>query len=385
MVARGLMLMGTSLLLLAALPCMAELSTNAEILVLAGGTRMSDTATTMSAAEGRVSFQVEASKEVKGALEINTLIVPGTVPYVLLDVPRAYVKVRFPGFRFTAGKTRLSWGNGFVFDAGDVIFGGMTSRLDLSLADPRDQTVWLLSTYVPLEDFSFIEAVALPFMPPTASAMIPGLPAISAAPATPGSPLIPFESLNAGARAVVEFAGLSLEAGYLFDNAGDLHKPYVGLQTSLFFDLYGAAGIATPVHTASWDDAKKNLRLSCGLFRIFSLGSAGTLSTRLEAGFLPYGPWKAVPGGLDPSSPGYGAMVFGDVAYSPVDTFSLQTRAMVSPVDASCLVMAGVSWSIYQGLAITATGLVMLGEANDVFGWGRDGDVSVIAGLDYRF
>jgi hypothetical protein len=296
------------------------------------------------------------------------------------------VKVRFPGFRLTAGKTRLSWGTGFVFDAGDVIFGGMTSRLDLSLADPRDQTVWLLSTYVPLADFSFVELVALPFMPqPQASSVIPGLPAMSAPPAVPGSPLIPFESVNGGGRVVLGFTGLSLEAGYLFDNSTDLHKPFVSLQTSLFFDLYSAASIAIPARAASWDTAKTNLRLSYGMFHIFSLGSAGTLSTRLEAGFLPYGHWMAVAGGLDPSSPGYGAMVFGDVTYSPVDTLSVQARAIVSPVDVSSLVMAGVSWSIYQGLAITATGLAMFGGANDVFGWGRDGDVSLIAGLDYKF
>jgi hypothetical protein len=357
-------------LLLSALPCMAELSTNAEIQVVTAGTRISDTATAVSAAEGRISFLVGAAKDVKGTLELDALIVPGTVPYVLFDVSRAYVKVRFPGFRLTAGKTRLSWGTGFVFDAADVIFGGMASRLDLSLADPRDQTVWLLSTYVPLADFSFVELVALPFMPqPQASSVIPGLPAVTAPPATPGSPLVPFESMNGGGRVVVGLTGLSLEAGYLFDNSNDLHKTYLGLQTSLFFDLYAAASIAIPSRAATWGGAEKNLRLSCGMFHIFSLGSAGTLSTRLEAGF----------------GPGYGAMVFGDVTYSPVDTFSVQARAIVSPVDASSMLMAGVSWSIYQGLAITVTGLAMLGSANDIFGWGRDGDVSLIAGLDYKF
>jgi hypothetical protein len=385
MVARAIRLLAASLFLISALPCIAELSTSAEIVILAGGTRISDTATAMGTGEGRISFQVDASREVKGVLEIDAVVVPGAIPYVLFDVPRAYVKVRFPWFRFTAGKTRLSWGNGFVFDAGDVIFGGMTSRLDLSLADPRDQTVWLLSPYVPVGDFSFIEGVALPFMPPATSTVIPGLPAISPASATPGSPFVPFDSLNAGVRAVAGFSGCTLEAGYLFDNAGDLNKPYVSMQTHLFFDLYAAAGVAVPAGAASWDDAKDSLALTCGVFRIFSLGSAGTISLRLEAGFLPYGAWEAVQGGLDPSSPGYGATVFGDITYSPVDTFSVQGRAMVSPVDASGLLMAGVSWSIYQGLAITATGLAMFGEGNDVFGWDRDGDVSVIAGLDYRF
>ena len=68
-----------------------------------------------AAAESELSLQSKGNKNVKGELEIKSGL---SGNYLFLDVPRAYMKVRFPWFRFTLGKTRLSWGDGFVFNAG---------------------------------------------------------------------------------------------------------------------------------------------------------------------------------------------------------------------------------------------------------------------------
>lgn len=62
----------------------------------------------------------------KALLQIDSRFAPGTPVVVAIEVPRAYVKLRFPWMRVTLGKTRLSWGQGLPFNAGDLIFGSMS-------------------------------------------------------------------------------------------------------------------------------------------------------------------------------------------------------------------------------------------------------------------
>ncbi len=373
MVRKGILLAAVVLLLYAS-GAPAELRTMGQITILTAAMRMTDLFQLTNSGEARITFQAEESREVKGLVELDAVVTPGTVPEAVFDVPRAYLKIRFPSFRLTAGKTRLSWGSGFIFDAGDVIFGGMSAILDLTQVDPRDRTAWLASAYVPLGDFSFLEGAVLPHMP-----LPPGVPA------TAGSPFVPFESLVGGARAVLGLSGFSAEAGYLYDGDDSLHKPFVSVQGSLFFDLYAAAGISIPQAASSWDDVKDSLTISFGASRIFGLEAGENLSFRAEAGFIPYGQWKDSGSGLPPGSPGYGALVFLESVYSPSDAFAVQARGILSPVDASGVALLTVSWNIYQGLRISATGSLMFGHEADLFGWGRDGDVALLAGLEYRF
>lgn len=60
------------------------------------------------------------------------------------------------------------------------------------------------------------------------------------------------DPVSAGARAVFGWPGFSLEAGYLYDGERNLHKPLLSIQASLYFELYGAAGISIPDDSASW-------------------------------------------------------------------------------------------------------------------------------------
>jgi hypothetical protein len=352
----------------------AEVQTTASVSVSAAMMHVGDSASFSTTEAGRVTFQAASSRDVKALLEADVSLTPGGSPDFSLSLPRAYVKVRFPWFRLTAGKTRLSWGSGFLFDAGDAIFGHLPPLADLSAADLRDRTAWLVSPYVALGDFSFVEGVFLPFMPALPS------PLPAAAP-----PLVSFDSVSAGARAVLGMPGFTLEAGYLHDGERDLHKPFLSLQASLYFELYGAAGISIPDEAASWDDMKDSVRLSCGLFRAFDLEDWGSLSIRAEAGFIPMGAWEEADGGLPSDSPGYGASAFLEVAYSPEDTVSLSARGILSPVDASGVGMLGVSWVIYQGLTLSGNAFLMFGDADDVYGWERNGDSGVIAGIRYSF
>jgi hypothetical protein len=352
----------------------AEVQTTAEVSVSAAMVHVGDSVSFSSTEEGRVTLQAAASRDVKALLEADVSLTPGGNPDFTLSLPRAYVKVRFPWFRLTAGKTRLSWGSGFLFDAGDAIFGHLPMISDLSAADLRDRTAWLVSPYVAMGDFSFIEGVFLPFMP-----VLPS-PVPVAAP-----PLVSIESVSAGARAVLGLPGFTLEAGYLYDGERNLHKPFLSLQGSLYFELYGAVGISIPDDAASWDDMKDSLELSCGLFRTFDLEDWGNLSVRAEAGFVPMGEWEEADGGLPPASLGYGASAFLEVAYSPLDTVSLSVRSILSPVDASGVGMLTVSWIIYQGLTLSGNVFLMFGDTDDVYGWDRDGDIGVTAGMRYAF
>ena len=75
----------------------------------------------------------------------------------VVTVPRASIKVRLPWFRFMIGKSRVSFGRGFFFDAGDVIFGGAGLLVsDFSASVLRDDTTWLLEAYVPLGQLSYL-------------------------------------------------------------------------------------------------------------------------------------------------------------------------------------------------------------------------------------
>ena len=371
--ARGA-LFGVVLLCLLAPPGFPELKTTAELSAIAAATSVGSAFCFSGSAEGRLTFQAEASREVKGLVEIDATVTPGSMPEAVFEVPRAYLKARFPWFRLTAGKTRLSWGAGFVFDAGDVIFGGMTPYLDLTQADPRDKTAWLASVYVPLGDFSFFEAVGLPLMPPQ-----PGDPSGA------GSPYFPFDSLNAGGRAVAGLTGITLEAGYLYSGGRKTHTPYLSVQTSLYFDLYAAASLGIPESGATWDELSGSLHVSWGLYRAFDLGGPGDLSVRAEAAFVPCGEWGEISGGLPAGSLGYGALVFTDFTYAPSDAFAASARSLLSPVDTSGLVLLEVSWQAFQGFWILVDGLAMFGDDDDLFGWGRDADLAFLVTLRYRF
>jgi hypothetical protein len=360
--------------LLAAAPVFMEVQTTTEVSILTGIVQAGGGADFVNTEEGRVVFQAVSSRDVKALLEADASLTPGGSPDFSVSIPRAYVKVRFPWFRLTAGKTRLSWGRGFLYDAGDVIFGGIPLSGDLSASDPRDLTAWLVSPYVSIGDFSFIEGVFLPAMPARPSLM-----------PVPAPPHISLDSVSAGARVVFGFPGIELEAGCLYDGETNAYKPYAGVQASMFFELYGAAGIAIPGDASTWDDMSDSLLISCGIFRLFDLEDRGSISVRAEARFVPLGYWSEAGGRLPTGSPGYGAEVFLETAYSPEDTISITARSIVSPVDLSGVVLAGISWGIYQGLTVSCNGFLMFGDEDDVYSWDRDGNIGITAGLKYTF
>jgi hypothetical protein len=178
----------------------------------------------------------------------------------VLTLERAYVKARIAdaiggkSLRFSAGKAPLAWGRGFVFNAGDPVFGAVPASVGIGASEYRTATDWMATAYVPLGDFSFAEAAELP--------------------------PVDRKTNRAGGRINLapgwDFFN-SAELGYLFEQDG-IHRAYIALDGSLFFDYYGAISF-----TKNGDaDKEPRVAASAGLFRSFSLARDVTLTVRAE-------------------------------------------------------------------------------------------------------
>ena len=319
---------------------------------------------------------------VKGYFQLDSWI-GETVGF---DIPRAYLKVRLPWFRLTLGKTRLSWGDGFVFNAGDVLFGSMGAISgDLSGETLRPETGWLSSVYLPLGAFSYLEAVVVPY----------GLPAPVGSLETDFDFLaqtVSFDHLSAGIRGVFKLDALNTtaETGYYATGAASEHRAYLSLHGHLLVDWNLSASMAIPMNDPQWGRWEEWTAVSAGVFQLVNLGPNRSLSLRLEAALRPGALWReasgveAKPAG-DPQAPVYGLYLFPELAFSPTDTVSLQLRSLVSPVDLSALSVAGLNWNLYQGLDVFSYLSVMSGDGDDLYGLDRRGGVSWTTGLEFIY
>ena len=333
---------------------------------------------------GNLDLKSSGNPNVKGELEFDALI----SETVFLDVPRAYIKVRFPWFRLTAGKTRVSWGEGFLFNAGDVIFEGIHPLANLTSTELRIATDWMLVPYVPLGPFSFIEGILLPH---------PQLLTVPMATDDPMGPVLmetlpvpvglSVDKIDRGLRIVTKLLDIKLEGGVLYKGDSDTSHPYTSLKGNLFsVDWHFSNSVSLPDGTVSVKEMRKSHILSLGLFRLINLPYAGSLSLRVEAGIKPSGEWEELKNGnSDGELPDYGLYVFPEVSYSPLDNLSLQMRSIISPVDASALSIFGASWNTYQGFTVSGFISFMTGDEDDIFGWDREGDFSLMTELKYVF
>jgi hypothetical protein len=322
-------------------------------------------------AQVSLDLDSEGNKNVKGYFRLDTYV--GET--IGIDIPRAYLKVRLPWFRLTLGKTRVSWGDGFVFNAGDVIFGSLeTISGDLSGATLRDETAWLGAVYVPLGAFSFLEAVALPYgLPDPAGTFDADL--------LPLAEPMPFHRLSGGFRGAFKLGATTLETGYYATGRVVAeHRPYLSLHGHLLVDWNLSASMAIPQFDPDWQTWDEWLGVSAGLFHLVNLGLNRSLSVRLEMAVHPGASWRETAGGTE-----YGLFLFPEVAFSPTDTLSLQLRSMFSPVDLSALNLFSVNWNIYQGLTIFSYLAVPMGDGNDLYRWDQDYLTSWTVGLEFIY
>ena len=96
------------------------------------------------------------------------------------------------------------------------------------------------------------------------------------------------------------------------------------------------------------------------------------------------GQWQeAEPPG--PPAPVYGLLLYPELALGIDSRLSVTARALVSPVEASALIVPGVSVSLHKGLSFFAVASVGLGDGTDTWAWDRRGGLSFLAGCAYTY
>jgi hypothetical protein len=348
----------------------AEVASSVTISGYTSVLRSGNSAELLAVLKSSLDLNSVGNENVKGYFQLDSFIADSFG----IDVPRAYLKIRFPWFRFTLGKTRVSWGDGFVFNAGDVVFDSMgVISGDLSADSLRNETGWLGAVYLPLGAFSFLEAVVFPYALPGPAGTLPDDLSFL-------SDTVPFHELSGGVRGAFKLGSTTLETGYFASGRKAEHRPYISLHGHLLVDWNLSASMAIPMFSPQRQQWDEWLALSAGLFHFVNLGGGRSLSFRLEAAIHPGADWIETSGGTD-----YGIFLFPEIAFSPTDTLSLQLRTLVSPVDLSGFIMTGVTWNIYQGLDVFSYLSLMAGDANDLYSLDGYGSVSWTTGLEFVY
>ena len=369
-------------------PAGAELKASVQLLALSGLYGQDGEAWLSRVARARLNLESAGDRTVQGFLQLQALAGDG----LALEVPRAYVRVRLPGFRVMVGRNRVTWGEGFYFNAGDVLFGSLDPSLQgLGLGGSRDQTDWLLEAYVPLGRFSFLEGVVLPYGGGvgTGGSTLGGV--IGSGLAS-GADLSAALAAGAPGRCGRRGAGGGPAGEHqagggrpLARGEGEV-RPYASLQGHLLADWHLSASLAVPASGAEAGAVRESLAVSAGLFHLSSPAGVESLSLRLEAGLRPFGVWEETPrAALSDPPPAYGLLLFPEAVLALSPTLSLQARAVLSPVDGSAFTQAGVSWNTTQGLTLLGLLGAMAGDADDLFGWEQPGGVAVNLGLEYIY
>lgn len=330
----------------------------------------------------------------------------------ILEVPRASIRFRFPlsetyTMRVTAGRDRLSWGLGSLFNAGDLLFGadGRTAA-DLSRsAEVRDETAWLLSLYFPIGARGYLETVMLPPLPEmtfasaaetgadtgavTGTAVDSGTGDIADTEAHQGaaSPVKPMRTTRAGLRIHGAFGPMSLEPSWLYDGAAGVHRLSLSAQGSVGADVYGAASLHIPDSGPDdgIDDAGKVLEsyslLSAGAVYMLSPGYDHTVSVRLEALIRPGAAWSD----RGERSAVYALQFYPELIWSAGRSVQVIGRGIVSPIDLSTEITGGVNWNLFQGFYLLAFVSGQGGGTSAVYGWDRPGSFAASTGFRYLF
>jgi hypothetical protein len=320
----------------------------------------------LSYGESRLDLKSYGNNNVRGQLQLDTLI----SEEIELDVPRAFIRVRFPAFRLTLGKTRVSWGEGFLFNAGDVVFEGISLLDNLTELELRDETDWMLVPYLPLGTFSFIEGLILPH--PRLEEGGDGIPVS-----------VPLSRVDVGSRIHTKAAGIKLEGGYLYKGSEERHRPYVSFQGGLLtLDWHLSTSLAIPTEDADRESLRRGWDISVGFFRIVNLPSSGSITFRFESGLTPFAHWEEASSSTPPD---YGIYLYPEVSVAVTDSLSYFVRSIVSPIDGSALSFAGIRWNIFQGFTMSFYFSMMLGDKNDLFGWNRPGDTTLTSEMEYIY
>jgi hypothetical protein len=224
---------------------------------------------------------------------------------------RAYVKVRFPSLRLTVGKAPLSWGDGLLFNAGDLPH----RRWDRS-ADSQPPTRWMTTLTYPIGAFNSLEALLVPSHDGDAT------------------------HLGLGGRLYMSLGSLKVEAGYMsLAEPARLHTPYIGVQGHLGVNWWAVSSMDFNITKI------EELRVSAGMLHPIWLSGGGGITLRLE-GLYTTGDVLSLgfDGSWAPSS---------DLTWSLQTLLVPTTEVMRTTISSSWRALQGVTLSSYLTLSLT--------------------------------
>ncbi len=346
---------------------------NEWLYLYSGSAGLSMTAEGNRNVKGEIAFSL---KDFSPAASENENAQTASKPEPDFQIDKLYIKVRFPFFRLTSGKTRLSWGEGNAFNAGDVLFGSDDINIDMTSEVLRNQNKWLTSMFLPFSDFVFLETVIL-------------------APPDEGTKNI--KESSAGARFYATPGKWKTEAGYLYsgDDIGK-HKPYISLKVNVEVDIYFSSSASIPENDKKFSAWNESWKISTGIFYMINLPSDHSLTLRLESIIAPYGSWNDNNSFRTISDPAGGTIITegdipGIIIYPEIiwntgnSGFSLGLSSLISPLDNSYRTAVFSNWEVYQGFSFIGTAVLETGETKDLFGFYRAGGVIVSLGARYKF
>ena len=324
------------------------------------------------ASSGNANMRAEAAVEFM-PVDLSGGRASAAVPAVSLK--RLWFKAQFPAWRLTAGKTKVAWGNGFVFNSGDILFGSTDPYVDFTRPAVRDDTAFLAAANVPLGDFSYVEVVILP-------------PALVYDAASFDAELQTIAHTSGGVRAFTRLAGWRLEGGYLYKGdakaASDLlgHRVYLSFHGHAGIDLYGAVSLAVGSDADAglvrdtWSEVSRTVNISLGAFHQAAFGYDSTLALRLETLLLPRGNWRssAYQDVIDGRVGSYGILLYPEVTLNVRSSWSIGLVSVISPVDASAQLTATISWDVFQGFTLFGAVVSNIGGRQSLFAWDRGED-----------
>ncbi len=326
------------------------------------------------AGKGKLSFKSTGNRKVRAELAVD-FNYPDVSGVPTLTLQKAYVKAKFPVFRLTVGKTRLGWGDGFVFNSGDVIFGSTSPYVNLTGSEVRTETAWMTAFNFPIGRFSFIEAFF----------KAPDLFLSGTTPVGFGK----IEDSSVGLRLYTKAGGIKIEMGYVLDgsdisaydinhtslNIADdisiiaLQRPFVSFQGNFGPDWYLNSSVAIPLQDGNNLEAvvKDTFNISLGLFHMVEVGYDSSISFRLESVVLPFLNWREDDG----EAGSYAMLLYPEVSFGIGQTVSISVRSIFSPIDLSAQITAGVSWNIFEGFNLLGYGTINAGDGDDTFSWDK--------------
>lgn len=289
-------------------------------------------------ATAELDFAARGNRDVRSRLQLRAHLAETTDGNAVstVTVPRAEIRWRMTtdgGYtmRYTVGRTRLTWGDGELFNAGDVINGARPAAVDLTADTLRDETLWLAAAYFPLGRFAFVEPVVL-------------LPMVRTDPVSGDRTIPAAADTAAGARVQGQVGSVKTELGYLFRGDGGLHQPYLSLQGNLFLDWYGALRWE---HETPAAPADGRWTASGGLLYTGSHRRLGSITVRLE------GLWRTAEHMIS---------VYPAVTWSPSELFTILLRGQARVVDDGIRTeietlpadaAAGISWTPTTALTLS--------------------------------